>query len=53
MLDNKANGFGVFKNKNKEVRGNYIFKIYKGYWIDNKLQGNGTEIRKNGIKYEG
>ncbi|CAD8100272.1 unnamed protein product [Paramecium sonneborni] len=44
LIDNKANGFGVFKNKKKEVR---------GCWIDNRLQGNGIEIRKNGIKYEG
>ncbi|CAD8116071.1 unnamed protein product [Paramecium primaurelia] len=44
LIDNKANGFGVFKNKKKEVR---------GYWSDNRLSGNGIEIRKNGIKYEG
>ncbi|CAD8178840.1 unnamed protein product [Paramecium pentaurelia] len=44
LIQNKANGFGIFKNKKKEVR---------GYWIDNRLQGNGIEVRKNGIKYEG
>ncbi|CAD8094750.1 unnamed protein product [Paramecium sonneborni] len=44
LIENKANGFGVFKNKKKEVR---------GYWVDNRLQGNGIEMRKNGIQYEG
>lgn len=36
LIDNKANGFGVFRNKKKEVR---------GVWIDNRLQGKGVEIR--------
>lgn len=44
LIDNKANGYGTFKNKKKEVR---------GYWIDNKLQGEGVETRKSGLKYEG
>ncbi|CAD8161674.1 unnamed protein product [Paramecium octaurelia] len=44
LIENKANGFGIFRNKKKEVR---------GFWVDNRLQGNGLEVRKNGIKYEG
>ena len=28
LVDNKANGFGIFKNKKKEVR---------GIWVENRL----------------
>lgn len=44
FVNNVANGIGKFVNSRKEVR---------GFWLNNKLIGEGTEIRKNGTIYVG
>lgn len=44
FVNNVANGIGKFVNSRKEV---------KGFWLNNKLIGEGTEIRKNGTIYTG
>lgn len=44
FINNIANGMGKFCNSRKEV---------SGLWLNNKLTGEGTEIRKNGTVYKG
>lgn len=44
FINNLANGQGKFVNPRKEV---------SGVWLQNKLNGNGQEIRHNGTIYNG